>query len=120
MTRVELMEEDVSVYPPVQPDSSLLVMQDIIFNEVEQERHYSPGISSSSEPEGKILIPPLWNCDEDTGKLEVNCHTNTFLSKAASDGQLDHGWVNATLCKQEAVSTTATVSDNFEQGSDWC
>jgi hypothetical protein len=118
-TGVELTEEDVSVYPPVQPDSSLLVTRDVIFNEVEQERHYSPGVSSSSEPEGKILIPPLWNRNEDTGKLEVNRHTNTFLSKAASDGQLDHGWVNATLRKQEAVSTTATVSDNFEQGSDW-
>ena len=117
---VELTEEDVMVYPPVPSDSSWLMMWDVTFNEGEVGRHESPGVCSSPEQNKGILpIPPLWIYN-DEGKLEVNCDTNVYLSKAANEGQLDHGWVNDALQKQELpVSTTATVSGDFEQESDW-
>lgn len=108
------------VYPPVPSDSSWLMTRDVTFNEGEVGRHESPGVCSSPEQNKGILpIPPLWIYN-DEGKLEVNCDTNVYLSKAANEGQLDHGWVNDALQKQELpVSTTATVSGDFEQESDW-
>jgi hypothetical protein len=90
------------------------VTRDITFDEAETGRHCLPGVSSSFKPEGRFLIPPLWIPNEHTKELEVNPYTNSFLTKAATDGQLDVDWVNDTLKKQEEVSSTVTVSNDFE------
>jgi hypothetical protein len=111
---VELTEQDLTVYPPVSSDSRWLVTRDITFDEAETGRHCLPGVSSSFKPEGRFLIPPLWIPNEHTKELEVNPYTNSFLTKAATDGQLDVDWVNDTLKKQEEVSSTVTVSNDFE------